>query len=215
MKAKLPLCLSALFFAQIALSAPTVFQPLSEKNTGIHFTLPYSLGTHDGDVHVLKGGMTLDLASLSSSAGELHVPINSITTGNEERDCHLQESLGLDYQQSDYPKEHVCTKNQLPASGKNAVSFPEIILKITSLKKQENNGFTEATGSWTIHGVTVPTRLSVKLTFEGSKLRIQGSQPFSLKAFGIQVKSAHVLFATISVEDQAKLDFNILLESKP
>ena len=214
MKKKLFLgSLTVVLLSQTAFSAPTTFQPVAEKNIGIHFKLPYSLGTHDGSVGLIKGGMTLDLSNLSGSAGELHVPISSITTGNEERDCHLQESLGLDYQKSDYPKDHVCNDHKLPTSGKNAVAFPEIILRITSMKS--TGGQLEATGSWTIHGVTLPASIPLKLVFDGAKLRVQGKISFSLKAYGIEVKSAHVLFATISVEDQAQVDLNLLMEPKP
>ena len=198
---------------QTSLAAPTTFQPASEKPFGIQFKLPYSLGTHDGRVGLIKGGVTLDLSNLSGSAGELHIPINSITTGNEERDCHLQEALGLDYLKSDYPKEHVCQQQKLPTSGKNAVVFPEIILRITSMKS--TNGHFEATGSWTIHGVTLPATIPLKLIFDGPRLRVQGKISFSLKAYGIEVKSAHVLFATISVQDQAQVDLNLLMEAKP
>ncbi len=189
--------------------------------TGVSFHLPYTLGTHDGEVRIGKDHLNLDLTNPINSSGEFSVSIESMTTGNPKRDCHMREALGLNYEQSDFPKEHVCDENnQLPLTGKNAVVFPEIIFKILSLKSLDKSGsihtdtetLAEVEGQWTIHGVNQKEKMLLKMIPEDGKYRIQGETHFSLKSYNIVVKSAKVLFATIEVKDQVKINFNLLIE---
>lgn len=193
---------------------------LADKN-GVSFHLPYSLGVHDGEARIDKDHLSLDINNPTNSSGEFIVLIDNMTTGNPKRDCHMREALGLNYGQSDFPNEHVCDdKNQLPSTGKNAVIFPEIIFKILSLKSLDKSKTIlkdqetpiEVEGQWTIHGVSQKEKLQLKVIPEDGKFRIQGDTQFSIKAYNIVVKSAKVLFATISVKDQAKVNFNLLFE---
>jgi polyisoprenoid-binding protein YceI len=181
----------------------------------ITFHLGYSLGTHDGSAANLTGALEVVTSPSGDSprvSGELRVPIRSLKTGNPERDCHLLESLGLDYTKSLYPKEHVCSdKHELPTSGKDAIAFPEIVFKVDSVSRTDRESRILVRGEWTIHGVTRHDEFPLTMTsVDGGEL-LKGSYAIRLADFGIEVKSAHVLFATISVADSAHVDFNIML----
>jgi polyisoprenoid-binding protein YceI len=190
-----------------------------DGSSGVSFKLPYSMGTHDGVVGKVNGTISYDPKRPGAVSGALSVPIESIRTGNEQRDCHMREALGLDYAKSDYPKEHVCSDaHTLPDSGRNAVVYRDIRFEVTGISgpggvepRFDRECDVEVDGKWTIHGVTHPARVPMKLSPEGSGFRLRGRMPFSLKAYGIEVKSAHVLFLSISVDDSATAIFDLSL----
>lgn len=191
------------------------------EKTGLAFHIPYSMGTHDGEARIGKAKIILDMKNPIATSGEFTVPIETMTTGNPERDCHMRESLGLNYEQSDFPKVHVCNeKNQLPETGKNAVVFPEIIFKILSLKSNDPSGEiltdretqVEVEGQLSIHGVNRKEKIPLKIIPVGDKIRLQGEMQLSLKDYNIVVKSGKILFVTISVKDLVKASFNLLIE---
>ena len=190
-------------------SAPIPYKPSLDSGSSIQYTLPYSMGIHEGKIKTITGIVSLDLEH-SIGSGELHVPIEALETGKEEQNCHLREAMGLNYQSSDFPKEHVCDKNhQLPSSGKNAIAYPEIIFKISSIKTTSDTALT-VNGVWTMHGVSHPAQIEMKLRHQGDQLRLQGEIHISLKDYGIEVKSARVLFVTISVHDQATVKLDLI-----
>ena len=215
-------------FAALQLSAMSAFADLrnyhpvkdSAQGSGITFHISYSLGTHDGTAETVTGSLDLKSTEPLVASGQFQVPIRSLKTGNAQRDCHLLESLGLNYADTQYPGEHVCNgENRLPETGKNAVAFPDITLKIISVAMDDpktpfqlnHEAKLQINGEWTIHGVTKPVKFPMKMTPVGDQLRLQGELPFLLKDYGIVVKSAHVLIATISVSDTATAVFDMLL----
>ncbi len=206
--------LLAFFILQSAWGKVIVYDltPLNSKTPGIKFYLPFTAGTHEGESNQLLGSITIDTEHWNDSHGEFHVPIDSITTGNKTRDCHLRESLGLNYSDAHYPAEHSCTdQNQLPLSGKRSVIYPEITLKIHSLSKTPSSDLLEINGTWTIHGNSRAVKLPVKMLPHGKEFQIQGEAELSLKDYGVEVKSVHLLFVSISVHDQVRVLFNLLL----
>lgn len=204
------LCYLLFPMSVMASTSPLQYKPTLE-NASIQFFLPYTLGIHEGKVNQIEGKVVLDVNNLSEIKGEFSVPINSLTTGDRERDCHLQESLGLNYTVSDFPEKHVCDHNQLPASGKNAVVYPIIHFKVLKTKVLPEENSIEVEGEWTIHGVTHADQIKMKMIPEGKNIRLKGETKFSLKNYGIVVKSAKVLFVTISVKDELRLVLNLLL----
>jgi polyisoprenoid-binding protein YceI len=193
----------------------------SHQGSGVTFHVSYSLGTHDGTAETFTGNLDLKSTQPLVASGQFQVPIRSLKTGNAERDCHLLESLGLNYADTQYPGDHVCDdKNQLPETGKNAVVFPDITLKIISVAMDDpqapfqldHEAKLQINGEWTIHGVTRSVKFPIKMSPVGKQLRLQGELPFSLKDYGITVKSAHALFVKISVSDTATAVFDVLLE---
>ncbi|MBC7539931.1 MAG: YceI family protein [Bacteriovorax sp.] len=210
----------------ICFAVPKVYRPaaIPGPNIGIKFQIPYTLGTHEGDVRIISGSITIDTIDPSTATGELRVPIESLTTNKAERDCHLRESLGLNYHLSDFPKEHICDNQfHLPATGKNSIAFPLITLKIVSINsldrtkqiKFDSETEIEVVGLWNIHGKTNQIKFPMRIIPEGNKLKVVGEVPFSLNSFDIKVKPAHMAFFTISVKDQIKVIFDLLLVPDP
>lgn len=188
--------------------------PPSGHPTGIRFRLPYTLGTHDGEALEATGTATFDPASRKAIRGSFRVPIRSIRTGNDARDCHLLEALGLDYAKSGYPEDHVCDgDDHLPSAGPDAIAYPDIEFRARALR-EEKNQITAIEGDWVIHGVSRPARIAVTATPEGEGFRLKGETRISLKDHGIEVKSAKILFATIRVEDQAVVSMDLRLQPR-
>jgi polyisoprenoid-binding protein YceI len=199
-----------IFLFQWASAEATVYQ-LESKESSIHFFLPYTTGTHEGDAKGPIGKVKWDEANLSEVNGEVSVPLSSIVTGDETRDCHLREALGLNYAVSDFPKDHICKDGALPTSGKNSVVYPSVIFKVLHAKKLDEENSIEIEGEWTLHGITRSDRIKMNLIHEGKKLRLKGETLFSLQNYGVQVKPAKVLFVTISVHDQVRVVLDLLL----
>ncbi len=192
-----------------------------EREGGIRYRLPYSLGTHEGVASAVTGMFKIDLAKPESTSGSLKVPLDLLVSGDAKRDCHMREALGLKYEASDFPQEHVCNdENLLPTSGRNSIAYPAIELKVTSVKSMNENGqiaddretSIEVEGKWVIHGVSQPAKIPMRVVPENGRLRLSGETALSLKSFGVEVKSARLLFVTISVSDQVKLTLDLYME---
>lgn len=214
------------FIPAICFAVPKVYRPIvvPGPNIGIKFQIPYSLGTHEGDVRIISGSITINPIDPASATGEFRVPIHSLTTNKPERDCHLRESLGLNYQESDFPTKHICDNQfHLPSTGKNSVSYPIITFKILSINSLDrtkqilSDGETsvEITGEWIMHGKSNQMKFPMKIISEGKNMRIVGVVPFSLNSYGIIVNSARIAFFTISVKDEVKVIFDLLLTPDP
>lgn len=190
-------------------------------NTKIALTIPYTFGTHKGEARLFSGKISIDNLGPSKSRGNFSVPINSLGSGNDERDCHMMEALGLDYSVSDYPESHVCTStNNLPVEGKNAPKYPTINLIVHGLKSLEEGKIifndketeVEVDGEWVIHGKSYRWLFPLKIIPEGVNFRVKGEVPFSLRNHDVILKPAKVLFIDISVKDIINVNFDILLE---
>ena len=186
--------------------------------------VPYSLGTHTQTVAAVSGELRVDRETLAVARGWLVVPLTSIESDSAKRDCHMREALGLDYAHSRFPKEHVCDgDNRLPASGPDSVAFPEVRLDVKEGRALDDpRRFADGEevratveGSWTIHGITRPARLEVRLSKDPRApegIRVRGRHAFSLRDFGVVVKAAKVLFVTISVQDEVSASLDLLIK---
>lgn len=205
------------------LGAPRSYRTplITPANSTIKFFIPYTFGTHEGEARMFSGKISLDLIDPAQSSGEFSAPISAMTTAKAERDCHMREALGIDYGESDFPEVHVCNDNdELPSAGKNAVKYPMIKLKVKSIKSlgpskiisldKESN--IEVEGEWIIHGKSYQWAFPMRLSLEGEKLRVRGEVPFSLKNHDVVVKATRVLFVEIGVKDNAKVQFDLILE---
>jgi polyisoprenoid-binding protein YceI len=212
------------FAASAARAEPAAYKVARTRgDVGVVVEVPYSLGTHKETLVSMLGEVQLDPQGLTVTGGRLVVPISAIRSDNAERDCHLRESLGLDYHRSRFPGEHVCDEgHRIPASGADSVAYPEVILTVQRGGVLDDaGGFeggkevrAEVVGSWTIHGVTRPARLALTLSADRGTpggIRVRGRQRMSLRDYGVVVKSAKVLFATISVKDEVTVLLDVLL----
>ncbi len=195
--------------------------PVQKDSTQITFRLPYTLGTHDGAAKEANGSVTLDLKHIQGAKGSVRVPIRSMDTDHSNRDCHMREALGLDYSASDYPEEHVCDSNdQLPVSGKNSVVHPDIEFQVKEVRPRDASEpirldrmiQVDVDGQWKIHGVTREVRIPMRMTLSAAGFRIQGESVILLQDYGVEVKSAKILIATISVGKEATVKLDLFFE---
>ena len=164
--------------------------------------------------------MRIDPETLRLEHGRLVFPLEGFRSDDSQRGCHLREALGLDYARSHFPREHVCAdRTRLPASGPDAIAFPEIVLELTkggpASAAPGTAGGVEAEGTLTVHGSSWPVRLHLTVSRDASvpgSLRVRGRVPLHLSDFGIQVKAAKVLFVSITVGDQVTVAVDTLLE---
>jgi polyisoprenoid-binding protein YceI len=206
--------LVALTLATRALAEPRPYRVVQlDGSTGLVVKVPYTFGTHTQSVSAVQGELQIDRQTLEVAGGRLEVPIAAIRSDSAERDCHLRESLGIDYSRSRFPAEHVCDdRNQLPPSGGDAVAFPAVGLEVKGGKALGDPKLLEqgqevrvlVEGSWNVHGVTRPARLELTVSADPApgSLRVRGRQAFAPRDYGVVVKSAHLLFVAISVADE-------------
>ncbi|HEY6908060.1 MAG TPA: YceI family protein [Myxococcales bacterium] len=189
-----------------------------KEGPGITTSLSYTFGTHGDRVVRVAGELRMDPDSPQGVTGTLRVPIDAIVSDSQERDCHMREALGIDYSRSQYPREHVCKDDRLPAG---AVAYPEIVLRIRGAQAAPVTSMSVGKDSpvsvdalWTIHGVTRPARLSLQASRDAKTpgaVRLRGTSEIRLSEFGVVVKSAQVLFVTSSVGETATVHFDLEL----
>jgi polyisoprenoid-binding protein YceI len=209
--------------AQPAGAEPRAYRVAArDGGTRIEIVLPYSFGTHRSSVASVQGEVRIDPETLAVAGGRLAVPIDAIRSDDATRDCHMREALGLDYRRSRFPKEHACEDDRLPASGPDAVAFPEIAVEVQRARLLGDAALlaggkeirAEADVAFVIHGVARPARLELTVSRDPAApgaLRLRGSHAFTLRDYGVVVKSAHVLFVTISVDERATAAFDLRL----
>lgn len=211
--------------ASQALAEETLFELVPNANgaTGIEFKIGYTLGTHKGVALKASGlvEVSTENSQLALKSTSIKVPISSIRTGAELRDCHLQEAMGINYSISDYPSQHVCTGNQLPASGNNAVVYPTIDFSLVSAQISGSPTHLEpgktfqvsALGNWTIHGISKQQPIALTLNpQEDGRVFVTGNTSFNLKDFNVVVIPWAGL---IKVKDTALVELNLVFTPKP
>jgi polyisoprenoid-binding protein YceI len=214
---------AAVGWAAWPVAAQAAAQPYAVRlpQGGLEIEVPYSLGTHHEHATAVDGTLRLDPETLRLERGRLVVPLASFRSDDAKRGCHLREALGLDYTRSRYPKDHVCDdRNALPASGPDAIAYPDIILELAgggpvARAAPGAAGEVEVEGTLTIHGVSRPVKLHLTVSRAASDpglLRVRGRVPLRLSDYGVQVKSAGVLFVSISVKDEVTVVIDALVE---
>ena len=100
-----------------------------------------------GLISAPTGSVTIDDADASKNSVQIEAKVDSILTGNAQRDAHLKNPDFFDSKQ-----------------------FPNIGFKSSSVKKTADNTY-EAVGEFTMHGVTKPLTVTLKKTGEGDRGR--------------------------------------------
>lgn len=206
-----------------ARAEPIIYRPAPPAPgiASIHIDLPYTFGTHNFEVAAPQGNLRVDWGETPVVSGRLIVPLASLRGGGETLNCHMREAMGLDYARSAFPGSHVCSGGQLPASGNDAVAFPEIAFEIKRVavigaRTRGPDGDTlpvAASGRWTIHGVTRNDTIDLRLTVPTNEaahprtVHLEGLKKIRLADYGIQVKRAFVV--TAGEEATVKLDFRL------
>lgn len=209
-----------------ARAEPHTYRPVPSGDgpASLRIDVPYTFGTHNFEVRDVRGEARVDWQPTPVVTGQLKVALASLRGGSDTLNCHMRESMGLDYAKSAFPRSHVCAGGKLPTSGNDAVAFPEITFEIKSVTIAGDRARAAigggmrviAAGRWTIHGVTRDDTIELQLTVAGGEparprsIRIEGLRKLRLADYGIQVKRALV----ITAGDDATVRFNLVLEVK-
>lgn len=199
-------------------------------STGVTFKVPYTAGVHSGKASSIRSDVQIN-ADGSLKKAVFAVPIAAMTTGNAVRDCHMREALGIDYQNSSFPKKHVCdSDNQLPASGPDAVVYPDVAFQFSGLSAnaialppQLEVGQIhkiEVQGRWLVHGkeraMTTAGKTMVvsveRVAGDESLIRLKTDLTLSLKEFGVIVKPFKLGPIEIGVGDAVRVQLDLLLQ---
>ena len=130
-------CLFLLLLPALAASAETY--KIDADHSQIAFTVHQFVNTVHGDFHRFSGTIEVNVGHPEGSSVIARISVESIDTKIKKRDQHLLSSEFFD-----------------------AGKFPEIIFKSRSVKQTgENSG--DILGDFTMHGVTRPMTLHVKL----------------------------------------------------
>jgi polyisoprenoid-binding protein YceI len=172
------------FFAALLLVPPGAFAETYKIDTAhsrIAFSLHQFVGTVRGDFHRFSGTIEVDRDQPEKSAVTATISVASIDTKIQKRDHHLLSPEFFD-----------------------AAKFPEITFKSRSVKQTgENSG--DILGDFTMHGVTKPMTLHVKLATPPSNETlpertrwIVTTDPINRKDFGLMFSSASESISGIS-----------------
>jgi len=163
------------------LGAPAETYKIDAPHSKIAFSLHQFVSTVRGDFHRFSGTIEVDREHPERSSVTARISVASIDTKIQKRDHHL-----------------------LSAEFFDAAKFPEISFKSRSVKRTgENSG--DILGDFTMHGVTKPITLHVKLaappsneTLPGRTRWIVTTDPINRKDFGLMFSSASESISGIS-----------------
>jgi len=211
----------------VLLAAPAGAQPRSYRvapvaeGSKLEAVVVYSLGAHTQTAGEVRGEVRTDPTTLADVGGTVVVPLASIRGDGGTRDCHMREALGLDYGTGGhFPAEHACdSNNQLPASGPDAIAFPDIRVELLSAHPLDDLALlgqgqpvrVELQVRWTIHGKTHAQKELARVLRDGNGLRARGRSTIVLQDFGVVVKPVKVLFAEVKVGDAVTVNYDLKL----
>ena len=162
-------------------SAPAETYKIDSAHSRIAFSLHQFVSSVRGEFHRFSGTIEVDRDHPERSSVTARISVGSIDTKIQKRDHHL-----------------------LSAEFFDAAKFPEITFKSRSVKRiGENSG--DIIGDFTMHGVTKPMTLHVKLSTppSGESLPertrwIVTTDPINRKDFGLMFSSATESISGIS-----------------
>lgn len=178
----------------------------ADGKSGLAFAIDYTAGVHEGVAKVATGEIDIDPGTLAIEGGEISFPVAALDSGNAKRNCHILESLGLDYTRSVYPKDHVCGgENRLPSEGVDSVAFREMGFRFLSYKDGA------VTGTFSLHGVRRDLTIPVSISREANgDLRLKAPFTLHLPDYGVVVKK----FLFVTVAEDARVTVELLLRLK-
>ena len=124
-----------------------------------------------------KGTLDIDLDQLSNIKGKIAMPVASMKSGNDTRDEHLRGGQWLE-----------------------ADKYPEITFEISAVKVTkpavEANGVkeaqVEATGKFTLHGVSTDLTAPATLKWKGDKVKVETAFKVELAKYAVKGKEGVV-----------------------
>lgn len=140
------LFVASLSLAASLIAAPTSFDFKDPKGVNaVQFLLDSVLEPISGTANEVSGSVTFDPAAPASTMGKIVVAASSLQVSNSTMTQHLLSDKWID-----------------------AAGHPEIIFELVSLANVKTSGTTttaDATGKFTLKGVTKDVTLPVKLTY--------------------------------------------------
>jgi len=141
---KIILLAAGLLMTSTALLAQTKWK-VDKAHAKIGFTVRHMmLSDVDGNFRKFDATVTSSKPDFSDAVFEITIDVASVNTDNESRDNDLKSEKYF-----------------------NVAKYPEITFKSTSVEKKGDNAF-KVTGNLTMHGVTKPLTLEVKLNGIGT-----------------------------------------------
>ena len=182
-------CLLLLLLLLPALSASAESYKIDADHSRIGFTIHQFVTTVRGDFHRFSGTIEVDREHPERSSVTARISVASIDTKIRKRDQHLLSSEFFD-----------------------ADKFPEIVFKSRMVKQTgENSG--DITGDLTMHGVTKPIILHVKLAASQSGDSVPAhthwivtADPINRKDFGLSFGNAAESVSGISNKVTATIE---------
>lgn len=179
-------------------------------SSSVSIVVPYTMGEHKLQANGFKGGIEWDSKTNEIKKGQLQLSIMNIQSDKDKLECHLRESMGLDYMASEFPKKHVCDDdNKLPIGGPNSIKYPEIIgTLLAPLKLGEN----EARVNWMIHGKSKEMVMPITVSSDKTSghISLKSNWKMKLSDFDIIVKK----FLFIGVKDDVSLNLTMSFAQK-
>jgi polyisoprenoid-binding protein YceI len=184
----------------------TVLTPLSTSKADL--SIPYTMGTHKLAAKGFEGKIEYNEKLNQISSGTISLNVTNIIGDKKTLVCHMQESLTLDYEKSDFPDDHVCEDDELPTVGKNSPVYPVITAELLNHSIESNI----LRIKWNIHGLSKIIDTPIKMHWEDSSqnLSIEAEQKLKLSDFGIIVKK----FLFIGVKDEVIVNIKLNLKEE-
>lgn len=153
----------------------------------IELKVPYTFGVHTVKATKVTGQIFWNNEKTQILEADFVLAVTDLTNEDKTFICHLQSSLTLDYSLSDFPREHVCEDDSLPATGKNSPKHPTITAHLVA---PFTLGDKSAKILWTIHGVTREQNVPVVVTLSEDKTQyvLKGDWKMKRSDFDITVK---------------------------
>lgn len=164
---------------------------IDPAHSRIGFNVHQAVTTVTGRFRKFEGTVAVDREHPEKSSVTAIIQVKSIDTGNKKRDAHL------------------CSEEFF-----NAAKFPEIKFQSRSVK-QTGPDAGDILGDFTLHGVTKPIALHVKMLNKDEKTtRWQvTTAPLSRKEYGTQFGKS--LEAVSMISDKVAVDIEIVASAAP
>jgi polyisoprenoid-binding protein YceI len=164
---------------------------LDPSHTRIGFVARHAMVTKVRGVFTdFSGSASVDGDNPEASTGAVRIKVDSVDTGNADRDNHLRTNDFLQVE-----------------------DYPEITFTTTSIEQTDDDVF-EVAGDLTIKGVTRP--VSIPFTYEGvakdpfgnTRIGLTGSTTINRKEFGVTWNAA-LETGGVLVGDKVTLEFDV------
>jgi polyisoprenoid-binding protein YceI len=175
------------FFHVAGTAAATDSYQIDPAHSRIGFKVKQAFATVTGRFKQFSGTIQVDRQHPEKSSVTATIPVKSIDTGIAKRDAHL------------------CSEDFF-----NAAKFPDITFKSRSVK-QTGPDAGDIVGDFTMHGVTRPITLHVKLVSKAGDKTTRwevAAEPLSRRQFGTQFSSA--LEGVSMISDKVAVDIQIV-----